>query len=51
MKFWPGILLVKAVAPVRACAFLYFGDVSGSEGIWEESGDWLISIGGEEWVF
>ena len=43
--------MVQAVAPVRARAFLGFGDVSGSRGIWEEVGDWSIRIGGKEWVF
>ena len=48
MKIKPGIPLVQAVAPVRARAFFGFGEVSGSGGIWEEAGAWLIMIGGEE---
>ena len=51
MKFWPGIPLVQAVTPVMARAFLGFGDVSGSEGIWEEVGACFIRIGDEVWVF
>ena len=35
------------MSPARDCVFLGFGDVSGSEGIWEEAGGWLIRIGGE----
>ena len=51
MKVWPGIFLVQAMDPARACVFFGIGDVSGSGGIWEEAGAWLIRIGGEEWVF
>ena len=29
---------------------LSFGGVSGYGGIWEETGAWLIRIGGEEWL-
>ena len=50
MTVWPGIFLVEAMAPARACAFLGIGDVLGSGDIWEEAGAWLIRIGVEEWV-
>ena len=41
--FGPWILLGLMV-------LLSFGGVSGYGGIWEETGAWLIRIGGEEWL-
>ena len=51
MKFWPGIPLFQAVAPVRAREFFSLGDISGSGGFWDMAGAWLVRIGVEDWVF
>ena len=40
MEIGEGIPLVQAVAPVRACKILGFGDVSGSEIDFGPRGDW-----------
>ena len=47
---WAGTS-IRPWLPLGLVHFFVFGGVSGSGGIWEEVGDWLIRIGGEEWVF
>ena len=50
MRIFPVIPLFWLWLLLGIMHFLDFGDVSGSGGIWDKAGDWLIRVGGEEWV-
>ena len=50
MEFFHGFAWFRLWLLLGLVPFLGFGDVSGSVGVWEDAGDWLVRISAEVWV-